>query len=627
MAEGISSTGHCVVSEMEQYESNEYLVCFYDVLGQREWMKAALMDGQIAPSKQHELNLIASSTNRACQSVRDRVKEFAAHESLNLVEGKDFGVQQFSDSTVIYVSKSLESAPELFHLILEDVAFHSLEWQSVGLCIRGAVTVGLVLPVNGGTYCGPALDEAVELESHTAFHQRIVFSDRFVQWVERGIRYSKTSQKRRDGLLALKSIMQWEPDTECSLNIFSPSIPFRFRRDGKLDVYRRIYFAAKKRVQDALWNSGKKYVWKYLFTNDSYDLHERYLNEFINGEPISEPLPQKELPNIEIGRYFVCYLKLLPLYRLPVNHNVLKSNDCKVGYSSASGETIRLLQEQLQVLSHWRENQRNAIASGVELGIQQIGNYIMVYVKDCAAKAFSVFMNAVHDMEPFSLFALEYDHFVEGALAYGEGWTIAKDCLCGPVVGIADGLATKSAPYPRILISDDMQKVLQNRLNAHWRNRILSELDGCKSWDVYSADMIEFLEQNGMDVNSFIRKVLKGLFFRQLYMWHFRPRNNSDSLFARQLAVLLIVMRGNLVVWGKADLIKAAEAEAIKDIKAIHDIAPGEEPWIVRRYAEVPDFDTRTGIPVRKLIAPPDGKGIGVFLERANPQFPTMKVK
>lgn len=627
MTDSISSAGHCIVSELEQYESNEYLVCFYDVLGQREWMNTAVKDGKIDPSKQYELNLIASSTNRACQSVRDRIKEFAAHEALNLVEGKDFGVQQFSDSTVIYVSKSLESAPGLFSLILEDVAFHSLEWQSVGLCIRGAVTVGLVLPVKGGTYCGPALDEAVELESHTAFHQRIVFSDRFVQWVERGIRCSKTSPKKKDGFLALKSMMQWEPDAECSLNIFSPSIPFRFRQEGKLDVYRRIYFAAKKRVQDALWNSGKKYAWKYFFTNDSYDLHERYLDEFLKGEPISAPLPPKELPNIDVGRYFVCYLKLLPLYSLPVNHNALKSDNCKVGYSSASGETIGLLQVQLQILSQWREKQCDAIASGVELGIQQIGNYIMVYVRDCAAKAFSVFMNAVHDLEPFSLFALEYSHFVEGSLVYGDGWTISKDCLCGPVVGVADEWATKSVPYPRILISDDMQKVFRDRLNISWQSRILPEIDGCKSWDVYSADMIAFLEQNDMDVDAFIRKVLKGLLFRQLYMWNFKFRSNNDSLFARQLAILLIVMRGNLEVWGKADLIKTAEEDAITEFKAIYDVAPGEEPWIVRRYAAVPDFDTRTGMPVRKLIASPDGKGIGVFLERAHPQFPIMKVK
>ena len=625
MSDRVSSAGQCIVSEIEQYESNEYLVCFYDVLGQREWMKAAVKDGKIDSSKQQELNLIAFSTNRACQGVRDRVKEFATQEALNLIEGKDFGVQQFSDSTVIYVSKSFEAAPGLFHLILEDIAFHSLEWQSVGLCIRGAVTVGLVLPVNGGTYCGPALDEAAEMESHTAYHQRIVFSDRFVQWVERGIRYSKTSPKRKEGLLALKSIMQWEPDTECSLNIFSPSIPFRFRRDGKLDVYRRIYFTAKKRVQQALWNSGKKYAWKYFFTNDSYDLHERYLDEFLKGEPLSESPSHKELPNIDIGRYFVCYLKLLPLYLIPESQKILKSGNCKVGYSSACGDTITLLREQLHILSQWR-GKCEFEDSGMELGIQQIGNYILLYVKDGMPNSFFAFMNAVHALEPFSLFALGHNHFVEGSLVYGDGWTIAKDCLCGPVVGVADEWATKSVPYPRILISDEMHKELRNRLNISWQSRILSDVDGCKSWDVYSADMIAFLEQNGMDVDAFIRKALKGLLFRQLYMWHCKFRSNNDSVFARQLAILLIVMRGNLEVWGKPDLIKAAEEDAIKELKAIHDVVPGDEPWIVRRYAEVPEFDTRTGIPVRKLIASPDGKGIGMFLERVHPQFQDMKV-
>ena len=621
MADKIHSAEHCVVSELEQYESNEYLVCFYDVLGQRDWMNEAVKGGKIDPSKQFELDLIASSANRACQSVRNRVKEFAAHETFELMEGKDFGVQQFSDSTVIYVSKSFETAPWLFRLILEDVAFHSLEWQSVGLCIRGAVTVGLVLPVNGGTYCGPALDEAGELESRTAFHQRIVFSDRFVQWVERGIRHSKTTPKKREGLLALKSIMQWEPDTECSLNVFSPSIPIRFKSDGKLDVYRRVYFAAKQRVQDALWNSGKNYAWKYFFTNDSYDLHEKYLGEFLGGDPVDTFHPRKELPRIDIEKYFVCYLKLLPLYHLPVRQDVLKSGNCKTGYSSANGETVSLLQEQLQILAQWRESQHDAESSGAELGVQQIGNYIMVYVKDRGPKAFSAFMHAVHALEPFSLFALQRDHFVEGSLVYGHGWAIAKDCLCGPIVGEADGLATKSVPYPRVLISNDMLNELQNRLNVQGQRRILSEVDGRKSWDVYSPDMIEFLAQNGMDVDADVRKVLKGLLFRQLYMWHFGFRSDNNSLFARQLAIFLIVMRGNLGAWGKDILFKEAEDGAIEAIKAIHDVGPGEEPWIVRRYAEIPDFDTRTGRPLCKLIAPPDGKGLGVFLERTHQRF------
>ena len=59
--------GNGQVGIMSDSRNSEYLICFYDFLGQKEWMKSAVKDGKVVPEKQSELDLIAASTMRACQ--------------------------------------------------------------------------------------------------------------------------------------------------------------------------------------------------------------------------------------------------------------------------------------------------------------------------------------------------------------------------------------------------------------------------------------------------------------------------------------------------------------------------------------------------------------------------------
>lgn len=580
----------------EDSQTSEYLVCFYDVLGQKEWMKTAVKDCAVIPGKQDELNRIASLTMTACQKIRDAISRFSKENSIRLIKGKDYGVQQFSDSTVIYVRKSIELAPRLFYEVLLDVSCHILESQAEGLGIRGGVTIGLVWPVAGGTFCGPALDEVSNLECKTAFWQRIVVSDRYVQWIGKEMVDDGISDKRKEGLSDLNSLLRWGVDTECYLNVFNSAVACRMDSDAGYEKYKCVYNAAWKMVNETLWSSKKPYVWKYFFTEDTYDYRKKASAEVPRDNGFHDD-KDSALENVNVGRYFVCYLKLLPLSLIPKDKELIETGYCNLGYSHSNATTIMLLQCGMANLMAWRR-ECSKRHPDVETGIQQIGNYVLIYVKDDIAEAYLAFVEALHVVEIFKLLALHAQHFMTGAIAIGCGWTLAKDCLCGPVVGEVDSLATKNVPYPRIVISSDMVDSMHRRLicgtGLKFDGRVHEDIDGCWIWDDF-AEMSKRQDIAGIEIKVYMKEVLRHYMFRHLVMWHFRHRNNEGSAFARQMHLATRRLMGIAEELEWKDLYDEAEKLAIEDLKTIEPLEAGTYPWILCRYIGMPIFEPRIG--------------------------------
>ena len=120
-------------AEMKALINSEYIVCFFDVLGQRDWMKDVIINGKANPAKQYELDRLAFLTNDMRDIFRESARNFARDKGFSIEEGRDYGVHQFSDSTILYLRKDLEQAPALFHIWLLDLSLRSLEWQSMNL--------------------------------------------------------------------------------------------------------------------------------------------------------------------------------------------------------------------------------------------------------------------------------------------------------------------------------------------------------------------------------------------------------------------------------------------------------------------------------------------------------------
>lgn len=597
------------VGTMSDSQNSEYLVCFYDFLGQREWMASAVKKGKVVPGKQSELDLIASSTMRACQIVKNRAQEFSNATSVKLSEGVDYGILQFSDSTVIFVRKEIERAPELFYNILLDVSLHALEWQSVGFGVRGGITIGLVWPVVGGTICGPALDEVVDLEGRTAYWQRIVFSDRFVQWIGKEMVDEQVVQVRKGGLLSLNSIIHWGIDTEGFLNIFSEPVMQRMKVAGEEEKYKHIFEKAQGFVSRTLWECKKPYVWKYFFADDAYDWDRRKVDFHGSSDKADYKQQDYILSNVEVGQYLVYYIKLLPLSVIPRDKTIMESGFCNAGYAAASPVTVKLLQYSLVQMSVWKRDWKNRLPE-TSIGIQQVGNYIMIYVKDDVPESYLAFISAVRALDNLHLWALQSQHFSEASIVLGNGWEVSENCLCGPIVGEADSLATKNVPYPRVAISEALHVSMSQRLisgvGLKLNGKVKLDIDGCWVWDVY-GDLPKRKDVLGISPNDYIKGVFRHYIFRYLFMWHFRFRNNEGSAFARQMHLVIRQLMGKIEEWGLGDLYREAEKAAIDDLKAIEPLAPGDYPWILGRYVDIPTFTPRTGSSWPWMnFAPPD---------------------
>ena len=584
--------------EANEFLKSEYIVCFFDVLGQKDWMKDVILGGKINPVKQYELDRLAFLTNDMRDIFRESARNYARDKGFSISEGLAYGVQQFSDSTILYMRRDIEFSPGLFHIWLLDLSLRALEWQSMNLYFRGGITCGAAWHVAGGQICGPALDEAGDLEGDTAFYQRIVFSDGFVQWVERELQNDNISKERKDDFYAVKSMMQWESDMECSLNIFNPTVPRRMIENGLGKQFSAYYKKAKSNVDYALENLNCEYSWKYVFLDDSFRIHDGYLAEYVNETAGMPSFDSHKFQAVKVGRFFVYYLKLLPLYGIPPRKDWLESGRFMLGVSPATPRTQLLLKEILSLLSQWRQHLKDSSFVSSRYGVQHVANYIMVYVEDDGDNAVDYFMKAVLLLQQMHILAMADEHFIEGSLASGFGWTIDDDCLCGPIVGIADAMATKKVPYPRVTIQKELCEIIRNKISLLnlWprvRECIMKEVDGFCSWDVFTPDVWETLHRRGVDVHKMATDVYAHYRLRQMLMWHFLYRSNESSRFARQISLLLLRFKTELQNYGLGRCVESGDRIVGNELEKNFGLKSGDPPWILSKYVSVPDFPTR----------------------------------
>ena len=392
--------------------------------------------------------------------------------------------------------------------------------------------------------------------------------------------------------------MQWESDMECSLNIFNPIVPRRMLENGFGKQFSSYYKKAKSNVDYALENLNCEYSWKYVFLDDSFRVHDGYLAEYANESAGTPGVDPNKLQTVKVGRFLVYYLKLLPLYGIPPRKDWLESGRFMLGISPATPKTQLLLKDLLSLLSQWRHHLKDSSFVSGRYGVQHVANYIMVYVEDDGDKAIDYFMKAVLLLQQMYILAMADEHFIEGSIASGFGWTIDEDCLCGPVVGIADTMATKKVPYPRVTIQKELCEIIRNKacLQDFWprvRECIMKEVDGFCSWDVFTSDVWETLHRRGFDVHKMTTDVYAHYRLRQMLMWHFLYRSNESSQFARQLSLLLLRLKIELQNYGLGHCVESGDRIVENELEKNFGLKPGDPPWILSKYVSVPDFPTR----------------------------------
>lgn len=179
------------VAQKHEFKFEEYLVFYFDILGQKELLKNlkvddhgnngdvnkifscivefnARMNRLLKKAKELSLNLIEGSTIFATEDDKRKV--------LNSIEQMEVGLQQFSDLTMIYVKIGTPAVWFISFIILLEISTLMTFQMANGFIVRGSVVRGMGCKLENNCLYGPVLYEANEIETQIAQWGRMVFS-------------------------------------------------------------------------------------------------------------------------------------------------------------------------------------------------------------------------------------------------------------------------------------------------------------------------------------------------------------------------------------------------------------------------------------------------------------------
>lgn len=563
-------------------QSGRYLICYFDVLGQRSFMRQVWKPHSKMSSglrKQIGTHLcvfefvqdmlrrvLARTPDMESQIIRMTkqipylpTNALSEKEIITSVRDVDFGVQQFSDSFVVYVDAKHPVSALVFARALDAVRFIMPQMHALGLALRGAITEGRAWHVRGGQLMGPALEEAVRLEAGVAYYSRIVFSEQLARkaWKHEGkVIYGYTGDI---GYCTINHHIQVDDDGVCSLKYLTDELLID-------DMHYQIVDCA------AEWTTGSCRKWKaQLFERGQMDLCRladkqwRLAGDYrALGRKVKEcrkdgnfhpafDIEDKFVRSLETGEYYVFYLKLEPL-------PILKKNVCRGGvdgllqHREIGVEAVRMMESLVQRAREAVRMERSAPIR--EMGVQHIGNYLLAFVRRrrCASRhAFVRIVDSIMETAPEMLGAgLGFCCGVDCS----RGWMLGDDCLLGPVLGDVHQLTERHGRLCRCTISPRCLKALgvrkaDRRAGDFWR----VEEDGLWTWKLPAITV----ENIGYYRRALVLTVRLWWAMTKLDKMDFSIRikqREVQALYARLVVLFLSLPRGR-------DLLEKIECRAM----------------------------------------------------------------
>lgn len=168
----------------------DYAVCYFDLLGQRDGLLRKVREAKDTTAVQTEVELVSDAIrnfNIAIASAKERivsepdkllqVTRFSQDEinkSLPSIKEISLGVQQFSDTTVFYVSADSQVGLGVFNSWCRALSLYYLNILSAGILIRGGIAIGKGWEISPNCLYGPVLEDVYHLEGRIADYPRIV---------------------------------------------------------------------------------------------------------------------------------------------------------------------------------------------------------------------------------------------------------------------------------------------------------------------------------------------------------------------------------------------------------------------------------------------------------------------
>ena len=172
----------------------EYIVCYFDFLGQRSGLLKKVRDAKDIVPLQSEIDRVSDSIKTFNELVKGtrkiieekpenlfsmmRVPDAMKGPLLDKIKACHLGLQQFSDSTLFYASLEGEDSIGLgiFVSWCLTLAVYFIKLLSEHLMIRGGITLGKGWEIGPDCLYGPVLEDVYALESKVAEFPRIVVS-------------------------------------------------------------------------------------------------------------------------------------------------------------------------------------------------------------------------------------------------------------------------------------------------------------------------------------------------------------------------------------------------------------------------------------------------------------------
>ena len=178
-----------------QFQIGEYCVFYLDIMGQKKWL-AELAKCEKAEA-QKRVNDLAEPLLRFRKGVGKRVQEslddtrtllnaMIPNDSpqkdtiLKTVDDVSVGIQQFSDSTLLYVKMGSPVSFVALFMMVEFVLFRMIDETARGFLLRGGIAIGNGWEVEKNCLCGRAISDAYDLESKVSNWGRVTVSELFL---------------------------------------------------------------------------------------------------------------------------------------------------------------------------------------------------------------------------------------------------------------------------------------------------------------------------------------------------------------------------------------------------------------------------------------------------------------
>ena len=616
--------------------NNRYIACFFDMLGQ----SAAYLKLKDINTPKEAIDAVvskATETMAVAEHLRGIVADIESNpiaivgqlkrnagtifESISVdtfVAGKprddEWGVVAFSDGVLFYIKEGNLWAGLLFITWLTRLAELMVRLHSDLISVRGAVTVGEAWPVKGGSLCGPLIDQLDRMEKDSAFYSRIIASHQFEEYISDLVELSDKSEKVDNLFFLVRDLFDADIDGILMLDILSVHMLNRLKAEGRaLDYLKRSKRAATTISDEANGLSenislSKVAVdtstisWKYHFLDAYYGSRSEIIdNAFEQSSKGTNNVIDVNEGGIykEVGEYLVCYFRIEKMRHFPDKYHQEYNYD-RIFDTVDSGEDTAILLQSLIAQLHlsidsWKKDPKRLFRTSIvdhniwpdqsgferetdvlSVGVEQIGNYLLFYVRNDCPLALLFFVSCVQMVSVMTLDALIRDHVVMVACTLGNGWEIAPNQLMGPCIGEAHKLTNVYAFYPRIVMSPALQDIIARSrtcitfFGSNEMYPIVQDVDGVYFWDYLSEINKALFESRSipLDFHGAVEFVYTRLSRRMGFFAKCARRKELSASKVRPMLVLQFYLQEKLNKCGvNCDAIKE---QIIEEMDALH---------------------------------------------------------